>query len=119
MYNESYGDTPNTAEKSSSSDHPEYLAVSGFNADADGCGEDMYAAVDGEELTKCQSYRMTGRDCSDKKTETSEFCKKHTCGQKGCYKLKSSKTEYCKDHRTTGYIEVGSEGGGGEVGIAI
>jgi hypothetical protein len=73
--------------------------ISAFNADAEGFGEDLYDAVDGDELMKCQSNRVTGRDCPGTKVPKSEFCKNHTCGKKRCYKLKSSKAEFCKEHR--------------------
>jgi hypothetical protein len=58
-------------------------------------GEDMYSDT---EVTKCQSYKATGKDCAGTKTRKSEYCKKHTCGTKGCQLLKSSKADFCKMH---------------------
>ena len=60
-----------------------------------------------------------------------ELCADHTCQIEGCSKAKSSRVRFCTAHTTEqkannqeqfegfGYIEVGSEGGGGEGGIAI
>ena len=94
MYNASVADEV-TAEKAANA---EYLPVNGFNAGTDGFHRDVYAAVSGEELMKCESYRATGKDCTSVKATASELCANHTCSQVGCFNLKSSKVEMCHQH---------------------
>jgi hypothetical protein len=69
--------------------------------------------------------------CTNVVAEETELCTDHTCQLEGCSTAKSSRVSFCTAHTTEqkannqeqfegfGYIEVGSEGGGGEGGIAI
>jgi hypothetical protein len=85
---------------SGNGDEPEI--VGGFDRGSASSSEDeeMFDAVDGAELMKCQSNRVTGKDCPGTKAPKSEFCIKHTCGKTGCNKLKMKKSEVCKDCNT-------------------
>jgi hypothetical protein len=46
----------------------------------------------------CTSHLKTKRECLELKEPSSEYCKKHTCGENTCTILKSSKVTFCYLH---------------------
>ena len=85
-----------SAEEGNASTNPdEYTAVTGADEKFGGFEEEVYDAVDGQDLF-CASARVTNKECKNYKEQGSEFCTKHTCTALDCTRLKSSRADFCK-----------------------
>lgn len=84
-----------TEEGNASTSPDEYTAVTGADEKFGGFEEEVYDAVDGQDLF-CASARVTNKECKNYKELGSEFCTKHTCTTPDCTRLKSSRADFCK-----------------------